>query len=387
MKRVVILGSTGSIGTQTLDVIRQFPNDFKVVGLSTNSNVDLLEKQVEEFRPETIAITNKKCASPRKTWQARFLSRQGGFGMTKVIYGEEGLTELATLKDVDLVVVSVVGLSGLRPTIEAIRAKKDIALATKEAMVLAGELVLDEIKKAGVRLIPIDSEISAIFQSLKSGKNKEVEKLILTMGKGKISIMNIDQLERVTVEEVMNRKTWTMGAKISVDSATCLNKAFETIESRWFFDIPYEKISIAVHPEYLCHSMVEFVDGSIIGEFGTADMRRYIQYALFYPKRIENQLHMSLIGKSLSFEEAPYEKFPCLSLGFEALKIGGTMPAVLHGSDNTAVDAFINKTIGFTDIPKVIQKTMRKAEIIQKPNLHQIIEAEELGQQLAKEYI
>lgn len=373
MKNIVILGSTGSIGTQALDVIRQFPNDFKVVGLSTNSSVDLLQKQIEEFQPEAVSVVHEKYRIDMKK--------------TKVFYGEEGLVKLATLRDADLIVVSVVGLSGLLPTIEAIRAKKDIALATKEVMVLAGELVLDEVKKAGISLIPIDSEISAIFQSLKSGKNKEVEKLILTMGKGKISTMKIDQLEKVTVEEVMNRKTWTMGAKISVDSATCLNKAFETIESRWFFDVPYKKISIVVHPEYLCHSMVEFVDGSIVGEFGTADMRRYIQYALFYPKRIENQLHMSLIGKSLSFEEAPYEIFPCLSFGFEALRKGGTMPAILHGADDAVVGAFIDKKIGFMDIPKVIQRVMNKAKIIQKPTLAQILDAHELGYSLAKEQL
>lgn len=373
MKNIVILGSTGSIGTQTLDVIRQFPSDFKVVGLSTNSSVDLLQKQIEEFQPEAVAVVNEKYRIDTKK--------------TKVFYEEEGLVKLATLHDADLIVISVVGLSGLLPTLEAIRAKKDIALATKEVMVLAGELVLDEVKKSGTQLIPIDSEISAIFQSLKSGNNQEVEKLILTMGKGRISIMNKDQLEKVTIEEIVNRKTWAMGAKISVDSATCINKAFETIESRWFFDISHDKISIVVHPEYLCHSMVEFVDGSIVGEFGTADMRRYIQYALFYPKRIENQLHVSLIGKSLSFEEAPYEKFPCLSLGFDALKTGGTMPAILHGADDAVVEAFIDKKIGFMNIPKVIQIVMNRVKIIQKPTLMQILDAHRLGQKSAKEVI
>lgn len=371
MKNIVILGSTGSIGTQALDVVRKFPDDFKIVGLSTNNNIDLLGKQIEEFKPEAVAIINK---------DLRFDGNK-----THIFHGEEGLVQLATLKEADLIVVSVVGLSGLRPTIEAIRAKKDIALATKEVMVLAGALVLKEVRKAGVSLIPIDSEISAIFQSLKSGEQKEVAKLILTMGKGRISLMTKRELERVTIEEVMNRKMWTMGAKISVDSATCLNKAFEVIESRWFFDIDPGNINITVHPEYLCHSLVEFVDGSIIGEFGVADMRRYIQYALFYPRRVENDLHTTLFGKKLSFEEPPFKKFPCLSLGFEALKEGGTMPAILHGADTIAVDAFVSGKIGFMDIPKVIIKAMGKAEIIDNPNLSQIIEAEKIGQKLAKE--
>ena len=379
MKKIVILGSTGSIGAQALDVVRQFPRDFKVVGLSTNSNVDLLKKQAEEFKPGWIGITDKN-------FQFSIFNFQS-ISNDKILKGENALIDLVKNTDADLVVVSVVGLSGLRPTLEAIRAKKDIALATKEIMVLAGELVLEEVKKAGVQLIPIDSEISAIFQSLKSGKNEEVEKLILTMGKGRISMMNKDQLEKVTIEEVMNRKTWTMGAKISVDSATCLNKAFETIELRWFFDISPDKIDIIVHPEYLCHSLVEFMDGSIIGEFGVPDMRRYIQYALFYPERMKNILHTSLIGKTLTFEEVPYEKFPCLSLGFEALRKGGTMPAILHGADDVAVEAFIDKKIGFMEIPKVIQRVMNRVKIIQKPTLTQILDAERIGRSLAREYI
>lgn len=357
MKKILILGSTGSIGTQTLDVIRKFPGDFKVVGLSTNSNVKLVKKQAREFKAKNVG------------------------------FGEKSLVGLVRNTDFDLVVVAVVGGSGIMPTLEAIRKKKEVALATKEVMVMAGDLVLREAKKYGVSIIPVDSEMSAIFQCLRAGNTREVKRLILTMGKGKIARMKNEEFNHITIEDVFGGGRWKMGDKITVDSATCVNKAFEVIEARYFFDIPGEKISVTVHPEYICHSLVEFVDGSIVGEFGTSDMRRYIQHALFYPERRENELNMDIIGKSLSFEKPPLERFPCLGLGHEALDLGGTAGAVLHGADRAAVELFLAKKIIFLQIYEIIEDILKKSRIIKKPTLEQIFQAEEEAYKLGKKFL
>lgn len=346
MKRILILGSTGSIGTQTLDVVRKFPNDFKVVGLSTYGNTELLKKQAEEFKVKKLAV------------------------------GDSGLTKLVKDADFDMVVVAVVGGSGIMPTLEAIRRGKKVALATKEVMVMAGDFVLSDSKKYRVQIIPIDSEMSAIFQCLRSGKQREVKRLILTMGKGKIAKMSEDDFKKVTIEDVYGGGHWKMGNKITIDSASCVNKSYEVIEARYFFDIPREKITIAVHPEYICHSLVEFVDGSIIGEFGTSDMRRYIQYALFCPERRENGIGMDILGRSLSFETPPLKRFPCLSFGHDVLRLGGTAGAVFHGADRAVVEMFMNKKIKFSEIYKIIKKVMDETDIIKKPSLEQIFEEE-----------
>lgn len=346
VKKILILGSTGSIGTQTLEVVRRFPKDFKVVGLSTNSNIELVKKQAKEFGVKDVGI------------------------------GEDALVELVKNVDFDLVVVAVVGGSGILPTTEAIKRKKQVALATKEVMVLAGDLILKEAKKYGVSIIPIDSEMSAIFQCLRAGDRKEVKRVILTMGKGRIAKMTDKEFKRVTIEDVFGGGHWKMGDKITVDSATCVNKAFEVIEARYFFDIPGEKISVTVHPEYICHSMVEFVDGSIVGEFGTSDMRRYIQHALFYPERTKNDLGMGIVGKSLSFEEGPFKRFPCLALGHEVLRLGGTAGAVFHGADRAAVEEFLTKKINFLQIYEIIENVLKKTRIINNPSLEQIMRAE-----------
>lgn len=347
MKKILILGSTGSIGTQCLDVVRKFPRDFKVVGLSTNSNIDLVKKQAKEFKVKNVGV------------------------------GGEGLRDLARGVDFDLVVVATVGGGAILPTLTAIRRKKQAALATKEVMVMAGDLVLREAKKYGVSIIPIDSEMSAIFQSLRAGNKMEVKRLILTMGKGKIAKMTEKEFNNVTIEDVFGGGHWKMGDKITVDSATCVNKAFEVIEARYFFDIPGERISVTVHPEYICHSLAEFVDGSIVGEFGTSDMRRYIQHALFYPERRDNDWGTDIIGKTLSFEEPPYKRFPCLGLGHEVLKLGGTAGAVFHGADRAAVELFLNKKINFLQIYEIIENVLKKSRIIKKPSLEEIFQAEE----------
>jgi len=359
MKKIVVLGSTGTIGRGVLDIVRAFPHDFKVVGLTTNTNIKLLKEQAAEFKPLDTGI------------------------------GEKDLMKIATMKEADIIIVAVVGLSGLLPTLAAIRNGKDIAIATKEVLVVAGELVMKDVKKYNVHIIPIDSEHSAIFQCLRSGEGKEVNKIILTMGKGKIAAMKKEDLSSVTLEQITDRSVWKMGDKITIDSATCLNKSFEVIEARWLFDIKPSKIHIVVHPEYICHSMAEFVDGSIISEMGTPDMKRYIQFALFYPERKKMCVTqgIDITDKTLSFEKAPYDKFPGLKLGFDAIKKGGTMPAVMHGADESAVQAFLLKKITFVDISLIIQKTMKAHKVIQNPTLDKIISAEKWGQAYAKKLI
>lgn len=375
MKRIVILGSTGSIGTQALDIVRQHPDRFKVVGLTANRNTEKLKEQIAEFRPEAVCITDETKAELFKT--------------DVVLYkGEDGLKKIATLPS-DLLINSVVGSAGLIPTLEAIKNGITIGLANKETLVLAGEIVMREAKKYNVTIIPIDSEHSALFQSLKSGRESEVRNIYLTMGKGRIAEMSDEELRNVTMKDIFNRPAWNMGDKITIDSATCMNKAFEIIEARWLFDVPSDRIKVIVHPDYICHSLVEFIDGSIITELGTPDMRRYTQYALFYPERAKATVSSfaDLYGKTLRFEKPAFDKFPCLSMGYKVLEQGGIMPAVLHGADHAAVKAFIENKIGFMDIPQIIAATIQKTKNILNPSINQIIEAEKNARETAMEVL
>jgi len=363
LKKISILGSTGSIGAQALDVIRSHPGKFKIVGLACKTDSLEIRKQIKEFRPEIFSIAERD--------------------------GEEGILKVATWPSAEMVVVAVVGIAGLLPTLEAIRAGKDIALATKEVLVLAGELVMNEVKKYKVNLIPVDSEHSAIFQSLKSGEKGEIRHVILTMGKGPIAKMPKDRLGKVTMKEVLNRPAWKMGTKITIDAATGMNKSFEVVEAKWLFGVSGRQIQIVVHPEYLCHSLIEFVDGSIIGEFGTPDMRRYIHYALFYPQREKGTTtsFVNLVGKAVSFEPTPFKKFPCLSLGFAALKAGGTMPAAMHGADATAVEAFSKGKVSFAEIFDLIKLAMETHRPIRNPSLKEILEVEKWARDFTQKVI
>ncbi len=375
MKNIAILGSTGSIGTQTLEIVDRFPDLFNIISLAANRNVQLLKYQIEKFKPEFVVVSDKK--------NAQILSKQVDI---EVLAGEENIVTAASDNRVDLVINSLVGKSGLRPSIEAIKQGKNIGLANKETLVLAGNIVMKLAKKHHVSIIPIDSEHSALFQSLKSGAHREINRLILTMGKGPIAKMAKNRLSKVTMEDVLNRPSWDMGMKINVDSATCVNKAFEVIEARWLFDIPADKISIVVHPQYICHSLVEFKDGSIMTELGTADMKRYTQYALFYPDRgvSPKDAFIDLFKKPIVFEKPPFDKFPCLGMGHYVVELGGTMPAVLHGADTTAVRAFMDKKINFTDIPIIIQKTMDAHELIEDPDLEDILASENWAETYAE---
>ena len=332
MKRLAILGSTGVIGSKALEVVRDYPDEFKVISLACGHESEKFREQVKEFKPKIAAV------------------------------GEEELAEAVRQPEVDLVIVAVVGRAGIAPTVAAIKAGKNVPLATKEVLVAAGEEVMKEAKKNKVKIIPIDSEHSAIFQSLKAGKPKEIKNIYLTMGKGKISQMSKEEKAQLTPEMVLERKTWVMGKKIGIDSATCINKAFEVIEAKWLFDLKPEQIKVVIHPEYLCHSMVEFVDGSIMAELGVAEMKRYVEYAMFYPQRreVKNIPEINLVGKSLSFEAADLDKFPGLKLGYLALEKGGDWGTKLHEADEEAVRKFIAGEIKFTQIVPLIEAEMRK---------------------------
>lgn len=375
MKRIVILGSTGSIGTQALDIVRQHRDKFKVIGLSAHSNIGKLREQIEEFTPEAVCVTDEEQADLLRTDIA-------------VYKGEKGLQNIATLNS-DLLINSLVGTAGLIPTLEAIKKGITIGLANKETLVLAGEIVMREAAKHQVTIIPIDSEHSALFQSLKSGKRSEIRNLYLTMGKGKIAEMNAEELKNVSMKDIFSRPAWNMGTKVTIDSATCMNKAFEIIEAKWLFGVTSEQIKVIVHPDYICHSLVEFNDGSMITELGTPDMRRYTQYALFYPERVEASVSAftDLYGKTLRFEKPAFEKFPCLSMGHRVIEMGGIMPAVLHGADHAAVKAFTENKIGFMDIPRIVAATLERTNNILNPDINQIIEAEKNAQKTAMEIL
>ncbi|MCX6817067.1 MAG: 1-deoxy-D-xylulose-5-phosphate reductoisomerase [Candidatus Beckwithbacteria bacterium] len=332
MKKIAVLGSTGVIGSKALEVVRDYPEEFKVVSLAAGHESEKFKAQIKEFKPEVTAI------------------------------GKEGLVKAVSHPEIDLVIVAVVGTAGIKPTLGAIKLKKNIGLATKEVLVVTGEEVMREAKKNGVEIIPIDSEHSAIFQSLKAGKEKEIKNIYLTMGQGKISQMTQEELEKVTPEMVLQRKTWTMGQKISVDSATCINKAMEIIEAKWLFNLRPEQIKVLIHPEYLCHSMVEFVDGSVIAELGVPEMKRYVEYAMFYPQRreVKNIPQINLAGKSLSFKAADLNKFSGLRLGYLALEKGGRAGEVLHQADEAAVAKFLKGEIKFTQIVTMIETEMKR---------------------------
>jgi 1-deoxy-D-xylulose-5-phosphate reductoisomerase len=375
MKNIAILGSTGSIGSQTLDIVERFPDKFNVISLVAHRNIQLIKDQIIKFQPEFVVISDES--------NAEILSKQVDI---KVFAGEENIVRAATDDRVDMVINSLVGKSGLLPTIEAIKLGKEIGLANKETMVLAGNIVMQLAQKHNVSIIPIDSEHSALFQSLRSGARHEIHRLVLTMGKGPIAGMDKQRLSKVTMQDVLDRPFWDMGMKINVDSATCVNKAFEVIEARWLFDVPADKIDIVVHPQYLCHSLAEFKDGSIICELGTADMKRYTQYALFYPDRgvSPKGSFIDLFEKPIAFEKPPFNKFPCLGMGHYAIEKGGSMPAVFHGADTTAVRAFMDKKIKFTDIPVIIQKTMDAHDIVNDPDLAAVLDSEKWAEEYAK---
>lgn len=370
MKNICILGSTGSIGTQALDVIRQRNKEFKVSALSANSNVELLYKQAIEFKPEIVDIID--------TEGYYYLKDKLSLYGIKVINGIEGLEYISSLDNVDVVLTSVVGMVGLRPTLAAIKAKKTIALANKETLVVGGEIIKKELETSGAKIIPVDSEHCAIHQCLKNENRDYVNKLILTASGGPFRGKRKEELIEVRLEEALKHPRWNMGKKISIDSATLMNKALEVIEAHWLFEMDYNKIDVVVHPQSIIHSMVEYIDGSVIAQLGNTDMRAPIQYALDFPLR-----NISINGyidfmknNTLTFEKPDYETFQCLSLGYEAGRIGGTMPAILNAANEEAVNLFIKGKIKFLDIAEVVKSSMKSQNVEFELTLDKIIEAD-----------
>ena len=379
-RRVAILGSTGSIGRQALDVARAYPDRFRIVALAAHSNVDALLEQAREFHPDLLALFTDDAAT-----LARLSSGmpQG----TRVAGGLDGLTEVATHPAADVVVAATSGLVGLEPTLAAIRARKTIALANKETLVMAGHLVMAEARRSGVEILPVDSEHGAIWQCLRGEQTPEVRRILLTASGGPFRTMPLAQMEHVTVEEALHHPTWTMGPKITIDSATLANKGLEVIEAHWLFDVTFDQIEVVVHPQSIIHSMVEFVDDSIKAQASLPSMHLPIQYALSYPVRLPRDgtalaqpLHWPGIGR-LDFEAADMTRFPCLRLAFEAGRRGGTAPTVLVSADEQAVALFLRGALRLTEIARVIEDTLAAHSVVDDPNMESILRASAWAQE------
>jgi 1-deoxy-D-xylulose-5-phosphate reductoisomerase len=380
-KKMVILGSTGSIGQQTLEVIRKYSNEFEVIGLSGWENTTFLKEQISLFKPKVAAVKNEYVARKLK----RDLDTSSDI---KVLWGTEGLIEISTLEEAEIIVVAITGIASLIPTFEAVKKGKKIALASKEAMVVAGELLVSEAKLRNAKILPIDSEHSAILQCLNNEKKDCVEKIILTASGGALYDFTETALKNVSIEDALNHPTWKMGKKVTIDSATLMNKGLEVIEAKWFFDIPLNKIEIVIHPQSYVHSMVQFVDGTILAQICEHDMKIPIQYALFYPNRTRNnfsRLELTKVGQ-LTFKKPNFNKFPCIKLAYQALETGGTMPAVLNGANEIAVNAFLNGQISFSAIPLIIQYTMKEHKPKYNPNISDILDADYWAREIALDF-
>ena len=376
MKNVVLLGSTGSIGTSTIKVAEDLPDRIRLLGLAAGSNAELLAQQALKYRPEAISI-----ADPQKAGELE--AALGAY--TDVYCGAEGLLELATLPAADIVLIAIVGTAGLQPALAAIRAGKDIAVASKEILVMAGEIVMNEARKYGVRVLAVDSEHSAIFQCLEDKPTASVRNLWLTASGGPFRTTPASEFADITVERALKHPSWVMGRKVTIDSATLFNKGLEMIEARWLFDIEMARVKVVVHPQSVVHSMVEFVDGSIIAQLSSPDMCLPIQYALTYPERLRSERVQTNLAKlgSLTFEEPDLERFPSLNLARRAGELGGTLPAVLNAANEVAVDAFVNRKIGFLRISQLVSRVMERHEWVAHPTLDQVLAADAWARQEA----
>jgi len=379
MKNIALLGATGSIGISTLEVARTYPEEYKIVALSAGKNTDLLLDQIESFQPAFVAVLNESLAE-------ELTSRLKSKNSPKVFFGVEGFVRLATLEEVDTVVSAMTGAAGLMPTFEAIKAGKNIALANKETMVMAGPLVMAEAQKRGVTILPIDSEHSAILQSLQGHSREDLKRVILTASGGPFRDLSLDEMSGVTAAQALRHPNWQMGPKITIDSATLMNKGLEVIEARWLFDLEMDQIDILIHPQSIVHSMVEYRDGSVISQMGRPDMTIPISYALSYPRHLVNRLpplDLETIGH-LSFKKPDISRFKCLELALKAGKAEGSMPAVLNGANEIAVEAFLNGKIGFLDIPNVIEKTMKAHTQSSVDTIEAVIAADRWARDTAK---
>lgn len=379
MKKIVIIGSTGSIGRQTLEVIKSMPGKFKVVGLGAGKNWHLLAEQIREFRPLAAALDGES--------ELKSLRRELSVSERPELFmGRKGMENLASMPDADLVVMAVTGTAGVYPTFAAISAGKDVALANKETLVAAGHLVMDLAARKKVAILPIDSEHSAIWQCLNGQGPGVVRKIILTASGGPFHDLSREEIENVTVEMALRHPKWNMGRKITIDSATLMNKGLEVIEAKWLFGVDYSQIEVVIHPQSIIHSAVEFLDGSVIAQMGLPDMRLPIQYALTYPGRLcgpAPRLKFAEL-KKLTFKEPDTEKFPSLRMAYEAGKAGGTMPAVLSAANEVAVYSFLEGTIRFKDIPVVVGKVMERHKIVSMPSLDEIMEADRWAREIGR---
>lgn len=364
MKRIALLGSTGSIGTQTLDVVRANADKLRVFALTAHSNIDLLEEQVREFRPEVVGVTDSARAAECKRRIASL--------PTRVCVGEEALRAIAVMDGYDTFVSATVGLTVIRATLDAIAAGKNIALANKETLVAAGEIVMRAAREHHTTIIPIDSEHSALLQCLNGEKRKTVESLIVTCSGGALRDKTREELEHVSVADALGHKTWTMGRKITIDSATLMNKGFEVIEAVWLYDVPPERVRVVIHPESLIHSMVEYTDGSIMAQISEPDMRLPIQYALSYPDRWERAVKPHVFDRPYTFAAPDTRRFPCLRYAFDAIAAGGTMPAAMNAANDALVARFLAGTCAYMDIPRTIKKVMDAHTPIAHPTLDDI---------------
>jgi 1-deoxy-D-xylulose-5-phosphate reductoisomerase len=372
LKYISILGATGSIGTQTLEVLRQEKDNFILEGISANKNYSLVIDIINEFNPKHVAIMDSETYIKIKDYCKKYDKN------IYVHYGMEGLNAIATLPSVDIIVTSIVGMIGLVPTLKAIEAGKSIALANKETLVVGGSLVMEAAKKHNVMILPVDSEHGAVYQCLQGNNRQEVNKIILTASGGPFRGKKTNELAEVTCEDALRHPKWNMGKKISIDSATLMNKGLEVIEAHWLFEADYKDINVVIHPQSIIHSMVEYIDGSVMAQLGTTDMKLPIQYALNYPERHRRVVDTLGFGKlgSLTFEEPDLETFKCLKLAYEAGKIGGTMPTVLNGANEAAVELFLNKRISFLQIADIIEESMNKFECVHKFNLDDVLEVD-----------
>jgi len=373
MKSLAVIGATGSVGQNTLRVVEHLKDRFQIFALAAHSTVDLLAEQTAAFHPTVVAI-----GDPARVAQFRQRCTELRVPMPEVVTSQSGLRQIASAPEVDIVVSAAVGAAGLQPTYSAVAAGKTVALANKEAMVVGGELLRKTAERTGARLIPIDSEHSALDQCLRSGQRGEVRRLILTASGGPFRETPAEQFAKITPEEALKHPTWQMGKRITVDSATLMNKGLEVIEARWLFDIAPERIDIMVHPQSVVHSMVEFVDGSIVAQLGTADMRQPIQYALTYPDRLPSavaSLDWTMVPR-LDFNPPDRKRFPCISLAYRAIEMGGTAPAVVNAADEVVVQAFLDKKLLFSDIPKIVADTLEAHTVQPADRLESVMEAD-----------
>ena len=381
MKRLSILGSTGSIGVSTLEIVAEHPNRFQVVALTAGRNLALLEEQIARFRPEVVAVSDQENAQ-------RLKERVGPNG-PRVLFGVDGLVACAAESPADIVVSAIVGAAGLEPTLAAIDAGRDVALANKESLVIAGELVMAAVVRSGCRLFPVDSEHSAIFQSLEGHRKSDVRRLILTASGGPFRNWSLDDIQDVTPKDALAHPNWTMGRKITIDSATMMNKGLEVIEAHWLFDVPVDDIAVHIHPESIVHSLVEYVDGALIAQLGTPNMKTPIAYALSYPERLT--LDMPALDlcrlRQLNFTAPDSQCFPCLGLAYDAIRSGGTTPAVLNAANELAVEAFLQEKIVFLDIPRIIGKVMAQHSNTTASSLESILAADTWARQAAQDVI